>query len=113
MSNNNDLEFVDKGDVIYCGKKEEVPFGYDRKGESYECFKSGLGVGYASSKDLKRTENSEKINVLSNLELLRLANRLGIRNVNNNEEPFSRTILLEGISNRLDKMENHFKKKNN
>ena len=66
-----EVEFIDKKEVIYCGSKEDVPFGYDRKGKSSECFRVGLGVGFAKSKeDLKRTENENKVRVLSNLEIL-------------------------------------------
>ena len=112
MSDNDDeVEFIDKKEVIYCGSKEDVPFGYDRKGTSSECFKTGLGVGFAKSKeDLKRTEIENRVRVLTNLEVLRLANRLGIVTVNEDEDdqPLSREDLLKGIIKRLGKMETFF-----
>ena len=109
-----EVEFIDKKEVIYCGSKKDVPFGYDRKGTSPECFKVGLGVGFAKSKeDLKRTEIEKKVRVLSNLEVLRLANRLGIVTINeDNEQPLSREDLLKGIVKRLGKMGTFFKKNN-
>ena len=98
-----------KKDTIYCGKKEELPFGYERKGESYECFKTGIGVGMIKSQDPNKREKEEKnVRVLSNLEVLRLANRLGIRTFNDEGRPYSRIMMLESINKRMGEMYTFF-----
>jgi hypothetical protein len=33
---------------LYCGKENQVPEGYIRRGEPYECLRIGIGVGRCS-----------------------------------------------------------------
>lgn len=108
----NGINFIDnKKETIYCGRKDELPFGYERKGESFECFKVGVGVGSVKSRDqLKREEEDKNIRVLSRLEILRLANRLGIQTVTESGKPFARVILLEKINNIMENMEKYLEK---
>ena len=104
-----ELVFKESNESVYCGKKNTVPFGYSKKGSRDECFKSGLGVGFVKSKnELRRDKTTNDIRVLTNLEILRLSNRLGIRTVgrivNRKAEMRPRVELLEKILERLGEM---------
>ena len=112
----DEIHFTDANKSVYCGKKKKVPFGYSKRGSPHECFRSGIGDGMVKNiPEFRRDETSYDVRVLTNLEILRLANRLGIRTVKKSEgrtkKPRDRKRLLKDILKRLNKMNDYVSSK--
>lgn len=63
-----------RGGAFYCGAKK-MPGKYDRMGTSNECFRKGIGVGYAASRNV----SNAKLQTLSIRQLGQLAMESGVR----------------------------------
>ena len=57
----------------WCGISDTIPDGYDSIGTRHECLKKGVGIGMN-----KGTNTETEKRILSNLELLQIANKLGV-----------------------------------
>jgi hypothetical protein len=60
----------------YCGKKEELPIGYDRPGTRYECLRKGIGVGL--NMDRERKNRGAAVQIITDNVLMGVATNLGI-----------------------------------
>lgn len=89
---------------IYCGLEEDLPEGYDRMGNRYECMRKGFGAGVYLVPDHKREKMLKKKHPpakLSDEELEDIAFRLGIR-----VKGKTRYTIVMAILSKLTELEN-------
>lgn len=86
---------------IWCGLNDNLPDGYDKVGNRFECMKKGVGVGIYVIPPEKRERllANRNIPTLRGEEISDIAWRLGV--VTNNK---SNQQLLEEISDKLEEM---------
>ena len=67
---------------LYCGDKTELPEGYSGFGSLVSCLKKGVGAGLIMDQTKRLAFQSKPKPPLGKKELITLAQRLGIQNVN-------------------------------
>jgi len=74
--------YVPSPQKLYCGDKVDLPDGYTDFGNLMTCLKKGVGAGLKMEQSKRLAFQSKPRGPLGKKELVELAQRLGISNVN-------------------------------
>ena len=95
MADNQEFQFDEPKERIWCGKSDVLPPGYDKIGDRYRCLRAGVGIGVYVIPEEKRQRMlaNRKIPKLRPDEIREIGHRLGINMVNKSDGEILQDII--------------------